>query len=217
MGKLIICFFNVEINPSRLVYYINIIIQQITLVQNHMIINLYKKIYVSCQYCSWMWSETSCILNETNFNWLCTWTQNGSSMIVKCHSDAHIEKSKGFFTKCKLFECWWSQCKLPWWNKWKKWSFWKMKSNKNHLPILMLLKGLVTLRFIMTVLNLQVFFQWSNHNLNLVMEEQLELESNALITQRMEEKCLRNMSFKHEVQYKKLEMKLDAKELSSKN
>ncbi len=33
----------------------------------------------------------------------------------------------------------------------------------------------------------------------LVMEEELELESNALITQRMEEKCLRNMSFKHEV------------------
>ncbi len=86
MEKLIICFFNVEMNPNRLFYYINIITQQITLVQNHTIINLYNFFYVSCQYCLWMWSEVSCILNETNFNWLCTWTQNGSSMIVKCHS-----------------------------------------------------------------------------------------------------------------------------------
>jgi hypothetical protein len=33
----------------------------------------------------------------------------------------------------------------------------------------------------------------------LVMEYELELESNALIAQKMEEKCLKNMSFKHKV------------------
>jgi 3-methyladenine DNA glycosylase Tag len=34
--------------------------------------------------------------------------------------------------------------------------------------------------------------------------EKLKLESDALIHQRMQEKCFRNMSIKHVVQYKKL-------------
>jgi len=49
------------------------------------------------------------------------------------------------------------------------------------------------------------------------MGKELELESNDLIATRMEEKCLKNMSFKHKLQYMKLEMKLDVKELNSKN
>jgi hypothetical protein len=32
----------------------------------------------------------------------------------------------------------------------------------------------------------------------------------------MEEKCLRNMNFKHEAQYKKLEVELDVKEVELK-
>jgi hypothetical protein len=43
--------------------------------------------------------------------------------------------------------------------------------------------------------------------------EKLKLESDALIHHRMQEKCFRNMNIKHEVQYKKMWMELDSKEI----
>jgi hypothetical protein len=36
--------------------------------------------------------------------------------------------------------------------------------------------------------------------------KELKLESNTLIHQRMQEKCFKNMSIKHEAQYKKLKV-----------
>jgi hypothetical protein len=49
------------------------------------------------------------------------------------------------------------------------------------------------------------------------IQEELKLESNALITQRIQEIFLKNMSKKHEVEYKKLEAKLDLKEIELKD
>jgi hypothetical protein len=45
------------------------------------------------------------------------------------------------------------------------------------------------------------------------MVTNLHLEFDALIAQRIQEKCLQHMSIKHEAQYKKLEAKLDLKEM----
>ncbi len=92
-----------------------------------------------------------------------------------------------------------------------------MKSNKIHLPILNVIEGSCDPKVHNDYLESISVIPLIELLPKLVMEEELELESNALTAQRMEEECLRNMSFKHKVQYKKLEMKLDVKELSSKN
>jgi hypothetical protein len=47
--------------------------------------------------------------------------------------------------------------------------------------------------------------------------EELKLESNALIHQRMQEKCFKSISIKHKAQYKKLIMELDLQELELKD
>jgi hypothetical protein len=41
----------------------------------------------------------------------------------------------------------------------------------------------------------------------------LKLELDALLDQRMQKKCLRNLCIKHEVQYKKVGVELDVKEI----
>jgi hypothetical protein len=46
-----------------------------------------------------------------------------------------------------------------------------------------------------------------------IVQEQLKLELDVLLDQRMHDKCLRNLSIKHEVQFKKVGVELDVKEI----
>lgn len=47
--------------------------------------------------------------------------------------------------------------------------------------------------------------------------EELKLESNTLIHQRMQEKYFKNMSIKHKAQYKKIKVELNLKEIELKD
>jgi hypothetical protein len=46
-----------------------------------------------------------------------------------------------------------------------------------------------------------------------IVHEQLKLELEVLLDQRMQENCLRNLRIKHEAQYKKMGVELDVKEI----